>query len=144
MQESPVILLAEDDDGHALLVRNGLKKAGFHNRVVRFCDGEEALGFLTGPDGPPRIPAPVVLMLDIRMPKMDGIEVLRRIRANNAFDSMPVVMVTTMDDPGEMEKCRQLGCNSYIVKPVDWKLFSVAVRDITGLLSPREWPVSQN
>lgn len=145
MQDTPIILLAEDDDGHALLVQNGLRKAGFHNSVVRFGDGQEALDFLLGPDGPLGIgAAPMVLLLDIRLPKIDGIEVLRRVRGISDFDAMPVIMATTMDDPGEMTRCLQLGCNSYLVKPVDWKLFNAALAGLAGFLSPQKLQPPQN
>jgi CheY-like chemotaxis protein len=138
MQQMPTILLAEDDDGHALLVQAALKKAGFHNRVVRFRDGQEALDFLFGTDGPPT--ASMVLLLDIRMPKIDGIEVLRRIRERAQLDTMPVIMVTTMDDPGEMTRCLELGCNFYMVKPVDWKLFNAALAGLAGFVTPPNVP----
>lgn len=137
MQNTPTILLAEDDDGHALLVQGALKKAGFHNRIVRFRDGQEALDFLFGADGPRgAVKAAAVLLLDIRMPKIDGIEVLRRIRERADLNTMPVVMVTTMDDPGEMTRCRELGCNFYMVKPVDWKLFNTALTGLAGFPTP--------
>ena len=137
MQGTPTILLAEDDDGHALLVKSALRKAGFQNSVVRFCDGQETLDFLLGPDGPlQNSNTPMVLLLDIRMPKIDGIQVLRRLRETTGFDALPVVMVTTMDDPGEMTRCHQLGCNFYLVKPVDWKVFNAALTGLARFLSP--------
>jgi len=141
MQGTPTILLAEDDDGHALLVKSALRKAGFQNPVVRFCDGQEALDFLLGPEGPLQNPnTPMVLLLDIRMPKVDGIQVLRRIRESAGFDAMPVVMVTTMDDPGEMTRCHRLGCNLYLVKPVDWKVFHATLTGLARFLSPQMAP----
>jgi len=135
MQDIPSILLAEDDDGHALLVQSALKKAGFHNRVVRFRDGQETLDFFFGADNPRETGAsPMVLLLDIRMPKVDGIEVLRRIRERAELNTLPVIMVTTMDDPGEMTRCLELGCNFYMVKPVDWKLFHAALTGLAKLI----------
>lgn len=146
MQEKPIILLAEDDDGHARLVQNGLRKAGFHNPLVRFHDGQEALEYLTGLETSPGFAASAsrVLLLDIRMPKIGGIEVLRQIRENHAFDSMPVIMLTTTDDPREAQHCRQLGCDSYVVKPVNARLFNAALRGLAGFLSPQEPKVPAN
>lgn len=142
MQDTPTILHAEDDDGHALLVRNGLKKAGFHNCLVRFRDGQEALDYFTGPDG--IAVTSRVLMLDVRMPKFDGIEVLRRVRGISDFDAMPVIMLTTSDDPGEKQRCLQLGCNFYLVKPVDARLLHSALCNLAGFFSPQESGASAN
>ena len=75
--------------------------------------------------------------VDIRMPKVDGIQVLRRLRERSEFDAMPVIMVTTMDDPGEMTRCHQLGCNFYLVKPVDWKVFNAALAGLARFLMPQ-------
>jgi DNA-binding response OmpR family regulator len=145
MQGKPTILFAEDDDGHALLVKSALKKAGFVNPVIRFCDGQETLDFLFGPDGPMQNQTtPMVLLLDIRMPKVDGIQVLRRIRERDEFNGLPVIMVTTMDDPGEMMRCHQLGCNLYLVKPVDWKVFNAALTGLARFLSPQPPPPPAN
>jgi DNA-binding response OmpR family regulator len=141
MQNTPTILLAEDDDGHALLVMSALKKAGFHNRIVRFRDGQEALDFLLGPEAT-RSPgaSAMVLLLDIRMPKIDGVEVLRRIRERTELDTLPVIMVTTMDDPGEMTRCLELGCSFYMVKPVDWKLFNATLTGLAGFIGSGNQP----
>ena len=136
MQCLPIIYLAEDDDGHAFLLQSGLRQAGFHNPVIRFRDGQEAVDYFAAPDpAPPLTVAPRVLLLDIRMPKIGGIEVLRRIRGDSRFDSMPVIMLTTTDDPAEAQHCLQLGCNSYVVKPVNAKRFHAAICGLSGYLS---------
>ena len=137
MREAPTIFLVEDDDGHARLIQNGLRKAGLENPLIRFCDGQEALDYLA-PAGPPSsgpFPLPGALLLDIRMPKIGGIEVLRRVRMNPAFDAMPVIMLTTTDDPLEASACQQFGCNSYIVKPVNPRLFSDVLHALAVSLS---------
>jgi DNA-binding response OmpR family regulator len=142
MQNTPTILLAEDDDGHALLVQSALKKAGFHNRVVRFRDGQEALDYFFRADDARGIGiSPMVLLLDIRMPKVDGVEVLRRIRERAELNTMPVIMVTTMDDPGEMTRCLELGCSFYLVKPVDWKLFNATLTGLAGFICSGNQPL---
>jgi CheY-like chemotaxis protein len=134
MQENPTVLLVEDDDGHALLLKSSLKKAGFQNRVVRLCDGQEALDYLGELSAAPP-PAKMVVLLDIRMPRVDGAEVLRYIRGNRYFDAMPVIMVTTTDDPGEMNRCMQLGCDAFLVKPVDWMQFTSRLSSLSGFFS---------
>lgn len=120
------ILLAEDDDGHADLIMENLKDAGVNNQFVRFNDGEQALEFFfSGKDhGSVYQPGQAYLMLlDIRMPKVDGVQVLERLKGAPHLRNMPVIMLTTTDDPREVERCHQLGCNSYITKPVVFTSF---------------------
>jgi CheY-like chemotaxis protein len=125
-----VILIADDDDGHARLIEKNLARVGLHNRIQRFKDGQEILDFLNhrepaqhryDPD------APYLLLLDIRMPKVDGVEVLRQIKASPELRKMPVIMLTTTDDPREVERCHALGCSNYVVKPVDYEKFADAI-----------------
>jgi CheY-like chemotaxis protein len=128
MEETPQILLVEDDDGHAILVQNSLRKAGIRHPVIRCHDGQEAVDFLFGSEGPlHRSHGPLTVLLDIRMPKLDGIEVLRRIRQRREFDGTPVIMVTTTDDPKEMERCRNLGSTAHLTKSADLKQFAAAL-----------------
>lgn len=134
MQGLPIIVLAEDDDGHALLIQHGLRKAGFLNPVVHCGNGQEALDYLERPEG--EAVASKVLLLDISMPGIDGVEVLRRIRAERRFDTMPVIMITTTDDPREVARCQALGCSHYIVKTVNWNLFHSALRELERFLNP--------
>jgi CheY-like chemotaxis protein len=131
MWDPPTILLAEDDDGHARLIQNGLRKAGLDRPLIRFPDGQEVLTYLREAGLPVQ---PRVLLLDIRMPKIGGIEVLRQVRMNPALDSMPVIMLTTTDDPLEARHCLRLGCNAYVVKPVNPQCFSEALRSLAVYL----------
>ena len=82
-----------------------------------------------------RAGGPYIVLLDIRMPKVDGIEVLRRLKADPALRKLPVIMLTTTDDAREVERCHQLGCSGYIQKPVDYEKFAEAIRRI-GLFVP--------
>ena len=122
------IVLAEDDDGHATLIQRNLERAGLVNDVVRLKDGQEALDYLrTGPgcaDGP----GTCLLLLDINMPKVDGVEVLRQLRSDPKTNTLPIIMLTTTDDPREIERCYKLGCNVYITKPVEYQAFIEAIR----------------
>jgi CheY-like chemotaxis protein len=137
-----VILIAEDDEGHARLIEKNLKRAGLSNPVIRFDNGQDILDFLfcqgTGPKRKPDVP--YLLLLDIRMPKVDGVEVLRQVRADPELRKLPVSMLTTMDDPREVERCHQLGCSNYIVKPVDYDKFSETIRQLGLFLSLVEVP----
>ena len=122
-----VLLIAEDDDGHAELIIDNLREAGLSNQIIRFRDGQETVDFLTSTPGATetRIPGiAYLLLLDVRMPRLDGVEVLRRIKQDPDLHKMPVIMLTTTDDPREVRNCYDLGCSCYITKPVDYDRFS--------------------
>ena len=129
----PTILIVDDDEGHAILIRENLEAAGLPNRIEHFRDGQAALDFFAT-----RRPAPgetYIVLLDIRMPKVDGIEVLRRLKADPELRKLPVIMLTTTDDVREVERCHQIGCSGYVQKPVDYEKFAEAIRRI-GLFVP--------
>ncbi len=131
MTTQPVtIVLAEDDDGHATLIQRNLERAGLANGFVRLRDGQEALDFFRGEGAHAgRAPDPsVLLLLDIKMPRIDGVEVLRALKADARTALVPVIMLTTTDDPREVQRCYQLGCNVYVTKPVDYQTFIDAVK----------------
>ena len=120
------ILIAEDDDGHADLVMEQLRDAGVDGPILRFRDGQEVLDFLLPGDrpGPDR---PCLLLLDINMPRLDGIAVLKRLKDDPATRGIPVIMLTTTDDPVEVAACSRLGCSLYITKPVGFDAFSETI-----------------
>lgn len=121
------LLLAEDDDGHAELIQDNLREAGLTNPIVRFADGQAVLDFLRGAPDTPQTRSGTgayLLLLDIRMPKLDGVEVLRQLKADHELKRLPVIMLTTTDDPREVEHCYNLGCSCYITKPVDYERFA--------------------
>lgn len=126
-----VILIAEDDSGHARLVEKNLRRAGLRNAIQRFENGQAILDFLFRRSEPQR-PAetPYLLLLDIRMPQVDGVEVLRQIKAHEELRKIPVIMLTTTDDPREVERCHAIGCSSYIVKPVNYDKFAEAIMNL--------------
>lgn len=125
-----VILIAEDDDGHAELIQEGLRKSGVCNPFIRFEDGEQTWDFLceNGTKGAAIQGKCYLLLLDINMPKMDGIELLKRIKTHEDLKDIPVMMLTTTDDPREVEECYKIGCNLYITKPVDFIKFADTLR----------------
>jgi len=144
MLEPLVILLAEDDPGHAHLVQTNLKRSGVANHLVHVQDGQAALDYIhckgnfadRNPNGP------LLLVLDINMPRLDGVEVLARIKAAEETSKIPVIMLTTTDDPREIERCYELGCSVYITKPVQYEGFVEAVKRLGLFLQivqvPRE------
>lgn len=126
MTITPTILIADDDEGHAILIRENLEAAGLRNPIRHFRDGQAVLDFLLR--DPARADGPFLVLLDIRMPKVDGIEVLRRLKADANLRKVPVIMLTTTDDAREVTRCHELGCNVYLQKPVDYDRFSDAIR----------------
>ena len=137
MNTTPTILIVEDDEGHAILIRENLELAGLNNPVRHFRDGQAILDYffdssgkaVRGHDGT------YLVLLDIRMPKVDGIEVLRRLKADPSLRTLPVIMLTTTDDTREVQRCHDLGCNVYIQKPVDYDKFAEAIRRLGHFVS---------
>ena len=136
------IILTEDDDGHAALVERNLRRAGLANGFTRLKDGQEAVTYFidSGDFARECADTSCVLLLDIKMPKVDGVEVLRRLKQNPATATVPVIMLTTTDDPREVEKCYQLGCNVYITKPVEYETFVDAVKRLGFFLQVVKLP----
>jgi CheY-like chemotaxis protein len=130
MNGTPEILIVDDDEGHAILVRENLIAAGLNNPIRHLTDGQAALDFFFGPGAAGRSGSgqSYLVLLDVRMPKVEGIEVLRRLKADPELRKMPVVILTTTDDARDVERCHQLGCNVYIQKPVDYDKFAEAIR----------------
>lgn len=139
--EELVILIAEDDEAHAALIQRNLKRAGITGQQLRFSDGQQTLDFLQRRGESQRTPGTAyLLLLDIKMPKVDGVEVLRRVKEDPELKKLPVIMVTTTDDPQEVERCHELGCSSYISKPVEYEQFAEAVRRLGLFLNVVEMP----
>jgi len=127
--EPLLIVLVEDDDGHATLVERNLGRIGVSNSILRLNDGQEALDFLNGQSqsSPRNLNQPILLLLDIKMPRVDGLEVLRQLKSQPETALIPVIILTTTDDPREIQRCYELGCSVYITKPVDYVAFVEAI-----------------
>lgn len=121
-----LILLVEDDPDHELLTIRALKKSNVANDVRVARDGEEALGLLFGEEAI----KPQVILLDLKLPKVDGLEVLRRIRESDATKMLPVVVLTSSDEERDVMRSYQIGVNSYIRKPVSFTDFAEATRQL--------------
>ena len=135
MTEDPpeiTLLLAEDDDGHATLIERNLARAGLLWRILRAHNGREALEWIEKANGEDR--KRVVVLLDIRMPKVDGTEVLRRIKSDERTAFIPIYVLTTTDDQREIDRCFQLGCNAFITKPVTYDLLMKAIERLAWFL----------
>ena len=138
-ESKTIILIAEDDDAHYLLIQKNLRRQGLDNDFVRFRDGREIMEFMFGEEpGGFNAEKTYILILDIRMPLIDGREVLRKIKAREKTRDIPVIMLSTTDDPDDIEYCRNAGCSIYIVKPVEYESFVKAVEKIGTLISISE------
>ena len=128
-----IILLVEDNLDDVELTLRALKKNNILNEVVVARDGVEALDYLFG-EGPwpgrSRKPLPVATLLDLKLPRIDGLEVLERIRSNDRTRLLPVVILTSSNEESDMIKGYSLGANSYVRKPVDFDEFQEAVRQL--------------
>jgi CheY-like chemotaxis protein len=137
MTDDTIILVAEDDIGHFTLIKKNLYRCCVYSDILHFKDGQEILDFLFPKNsGPKIIPnTPYILLLDIRMPKVDGIEVLERIKRDEQFRKIPVIMLTTTDDPHEIDRCYSLGANLYITKPIDYNKFMDTIERLGNFIS---------
>lgn len=129
------LLIADDDDGHAELIQELMREVGMSHTIVRCRDGQEVLDLLAS-RGPLRLESGqrYVLMLDIRMPRVDGVQVLRRVKADARWRDIPTIMLTTTDDPREIQTCYRAGCNCYVAKPIDFDEFAEVLRQLGRML----------
>jgi CheY-like chemotaxis protein len=125
-----MILLVEDDTDHEALTIRALKKANIANNIRVAHDGEEALQMLFGENGGLLPCLPQVVLLDLKLPKIDGLEVLRRIRESDVTRMLPVVVLTSSDEESDLMRSYKLGVNSYIRKPVNFTDFAEATRQL--------------
>lgn len=142
MNKDALILIAEDDNGHFALIERNVVRSGISNEIVRFNDGQEILDFLEDAKSPDssNYHRPLLLLLDIRMPKVDGLEVLTRIKADDALRKIPIIILTTTGDHLAIEECQKLGCSMYVVKPVEYDKFIESIQKICRFLSILEVP----
>ncbi|PZO77768.1 MAG: hypothetical protein DI629_13825 [Mesorhizobium amorphae] len=124
--------MIEDDEGHARLIERNIRRAGVNNEIHQFRDGRSALDFLLGPDGSGEASSKrhLLVLLDLNLPDMSGIDILARIKGNEHTRRSPVVVLTTTDDSREIQRCYDLGANVYITKPVNYEGFANAIRQL--------------
>ncbi len=130
MAGTRLILLVEDDPDHELLTIRALKKSHIANDVRVARDGEEAIALLFGEGGEALPAKPQVILLDLKLPKVDGLEVLRRIREDARTRMLPVVVLTSSDEESDIIRSYKLGVNSYIRKPVNFSDFATATQQL--------------
>ena len=136
-EQSVTILLVEDDPGHARLIERNLRRAHITNEMITLGDGQQALDYLFKERtyAGAMHTLPLLLLLDLNLPQLDGYQVLARLKADERTKHIPVVILTTTDEPYEIERCYALGCNVYITKPVEYEQFAEAIRKLGLFLS---------
>jgi CheY-like chemotaxis protein len=124
--------MIEDDEGHAHLIERNIRRSGVNNEIIPFANGTQALNYLFGPDGTAdqHKGQALLILLDLNLPDMTGIDILKRVKDNATLKAAPVVVLTTTDDAQEIKRCYELGCNVYITKPVHYENFANAIRQL--------------
>jgi CheY-like chemotaxis protein len=129
------IVMVEDDEGHARLIEKNIRRAGISNHLEHFVDGGSALDYLFNHNDGPFHNGPALVLLD-----MSGIDILTRIKSDPKLRRTPVVILTTTDDQGEIQRCYDLGANVYVTKPVNYESFADAIRQLGLFLSVIQVP----
>ncbi len=130
-KQSILIMLVEDDEGHLLLIQENLRAGGIVNEIIQMPDGQAALDYLSRRGqyhDPATSPRPGLILLDLKMPKADGLTVLEQVKADTQLRTVPVIMLTSTDDQAEVNRCYAMGANGYIVKPVRYEEFQARVK----------------
>jgi DNA-binding response OmpR family regulator len=134
--------MVEDDEGHARLIERNIRRAGVNNEIVAFQDGTSALSYLLGADNSGEVSSgrALLILLDLNLPDMSGIDILAKVKANRHTKLSPVVVLTTTDDEREIQRCYDLGANVYITKPVNYEGFANAIRQLGLFFSVMQVP----
>lgn len=135
--EHVTILLVEDDPGHARLIEKNLRRAGIVNPILLLDTGQKAVDFLfkKGEYAESEQTAPFLILLDLNLPVLNGFQVLQAIKGDPRLKAIPVVILTTTDNPHEIKRCYELGCNVYVTKPVEYEQFTESIRKLGLFLS---------
>ncbi|MEI4488504.1 response regulator [Frigidibacter sp. MR17.14] len=136
------IIMVEDDEGHARLIEKNIRRAGVNNEIVPFANGTAALDYILGPDrsGEATSGRYLLILLDLNLPDMTGIDILEKVKTNEHTKHLPVVILTTTDDEVEIKRCYDLGANVYITKPVEYESFANAIRQLGLFFSVMQVP----
>ena len=132
MSNPVIIIMIEDDEGHARLIERNIRRSGVNNEIIPFTNGTAALDYLFGKDGTglDHKGNALLILLDLNLPDTTGIDILKRVKENRYLKATPVVVLTTTDDSHEIKRCYELGCNVYITKPVNYESFANAIRQL--------------
>lgn len=144
MSEHVLIVMVEDDEGHARLIEKNIRRAGVSNDILGFENGTKAVEYLFGPDGSGQVNRgkAMLIMLDLNLPDMSGVDILKRVKENEHLKRTPVVVLTTTDDEREIKRCYDLGANVYVTKPVNYENFANAIRQLGLFFSVIQVPAT--
>ena len=139
-----VIVMVEDDEGHARLIERNIRRAGVNNEIVPFANGTDALKYLLGEDGSGEESASrcLLVLLDLNLPDMSGVDILAKVKSNPHLRRSPVIILTTTDEQTEIQRCYDLGANVYITKPVNYESFAHAIRQLGLFLAVMQVPTT--
>jgi CheY-like chemotaxis protein len=142
MAETLSVLIVDDDDGHATLVQRNMKRAGLRAEIVRLRDGQEALDYIyrRAPFAEREEHDAVALVLDLNMPRLGGLEVLQRLKRDQTYQRIPVFVLTTTDNPTEIDQCYLRGASACLVKPVDYGAFGEMIQRFASFLMTAHMP----
>ena len=127
MNNAVTIVMIEDDEGHARLIEKNIVRAGVKNPILHFATGGAAMAYLRTSQ---HAVGSLLILLDLNLPDMTGIDILQTLKADDALKKVPVIVLTTTDDKREIERCYELGCSVYITKPVEYEHFAQAIRQL--------------
>jgi DNA-binding response OmpR family regulator len=130
MSKAVTIVMIEDDAGHAQLIERNIRRASVTNKILHFPDGASSKTYFAALQKQPAYAAPILVLLDLNLPDMSGLEILEYLKSGGHLKRAPVIVLTTTDDEAEIRRCYDLGCNVYITKPVDYEQFAAAVRQL--------------
>ena len=136
-EKQAAVLLVEDDPGHALLIQKNLRRAGLAPSIVVLDNGRKAADYLLkeGDYAPSGHLLPPFVLLDLDLPVLNGLQVLKIMKSDERTKRIPVIMLTSTDNPREIAQCYELGCNLYVTKPVEYDRFSDAIQRLGTFLS---------
>lgn len=130
MNKPVTIVMIEDDDGHARLIERNIRRAGVTNEIIHLSDGATTYTYFNELKAQPADVTPNLVLLDLNLPDVSGIEILEYLKNDGHLKVTPVIVLTTTDNQAEIQRCYDLGCNVYITKPVDYQQFATAIRQL--------------
>jgi CheY-like chemotaxis protein len=136
------IIMIEDDLGHATLIEKNLRRAGIMNEITHIDNGRKALDFFRSGgeyEGQER-PECLLVLLDLNLPEVDGFEILEQLKSHDDTRTIPIIILTTTDNPREVERAYELGCNIYVTKPVVYESFAESIRKLGLMLAVVKLP----
>ena len=144
MSTPVTIIMIEDDEGHARLIERNIRRAGVNNEITSFRNGTDGLTYLLGADGSGEESAQrsMLILLDLNLPDMTGVDILVKVKANQHTRRSPVIILTTTDDEREIKRCYDLGANVYITKPVNYESFANAIQQLGLFLAVMQVPAT--